>query len=549
MAGVRDVVCVLWVGALISACLTSVCVGAEGATAEANLPSVGRYDVFEVSLTAVEPGNPFVEGQASAVFTSPDGRKVAVEGFFAGEGRWLVRFAPNEMGMWSYKATLLAGGKPTTAEGRVRCVGSDRPGPLRLSQRNPYRLEYETGRAFYPIGVQTCGYFQAGFDGPAADGGDWRTVSAEQWWEAFDGAVNLVRWQLGAGTKAGCALALIPEGGPADRYDLELAAKMDDLMRLQKGHGVSHIMILYQDMSLWGSSENVFGRGRQLSGYKALDAPNLPDQERLLRYVVARWGAYVDVWELFNEDAYAPNDYLAHLAKVIRKADPYDHPMTTNYARPDQDWCEIVTWHEYMGMPANEVDAYVAGQIGMFKAYGKPVVNTEFGNQGWLSNYDPIKWRIAVWAAYMNEGSILFWGMSGRKTVGRRPYRGNANAYLGEQSRQYFRTLADFTRDLPIDMRPVACGYTEHNDLRLYGLSNGKTSVVYVHHFSDHTKAYECPDPMFVQTGPGTFGLTWIDPADGKVVRTQKRKTRGQFITTPIPPVTIDLACRIDRVD
>ncbi|KKL44663.1 hypothetical protein LCGC14_2363440, partial [marine sediment metagenome] len=277
-------------------------------------------------------------------------------------------------------------------------------------------------------------------------------------------------------------------------------------------------------------------------GHEFMIGPPAPiditEGERLARAFAADLAAG---WDL------EPDDYLAHLAKVVRDADPYDRIITTNYARPRAKWCEIVTFHEYMGMPAAGVDAYLAKEIGKFKAYGKVVQNTEFGNQGWLSNYDPIKWRIAVWTAFMNESGILFWGMSGGKTTGRRPYRGNANAYIGPESRQYFRVLNAFTRDMPIDMRPVASGYTEHNDLRIYALSNGAVSALYVHHFSDHKKAYQLPDPLFVQTGPGSFRVRWIDPADGKTVRTNRASTKGQYLSLKLPPVKIDLACRIDR--
>ena len=518
-------------------------------------PVVPKYGIFEVSLSAAKmPGNPFRDARASAVFTSPSGKSHSVAGFYYGGKEWRVRFVPREHGRWRYEATLNARTKLDGRSGGFLCKGAAGRGFLRVSDRNRYRLEHEDGTPLYPIGVQTGGYFQVGFDGPASgarthSGRRWRTVPAEQWCKAFEGAVNLLRWQLGAGTQAGCALALIPKEGPVDRFDTDLAARMDDLLRLQKKHGFSHIMILFQDMSLWGNSRTAFGLGRDLKEYKSVKAKNLPDQDRYLRYVVARFGCFVDIWELFNEDSYAPDDYLAHLAKVIRAADPYDHIITTNYARPDQKWCEIVTWHEYMGMPPNAVDAYLAKEIGKFKSHGKVVLNTEFGNQGWLSNHDPIKWRISVWTAFMNESSVLFWGMSGRKTLGRRPYRGNANAYLGPDSRAYFRVLNKFNRDMPIDMRPVASGYTEHNDIRVYALSNGKVTALYVHHFSDHKKPYQHADPLMVRTGPGTFRAKWIDPADGKVVHTQQVSTEQQYLTfKKIPPVTIDLACRIDRV-
>jgi len=511
--------------------------------------AVPKYGIFELKFTSEnEFGNPFWDAQATATFTSPSGKRVKVEGFYYGGREWRVRFVPSEHGRWRYAAALKSPADSQRRSGEFDCRGQVGRGALRISKRNRYRMEYEDGTPFYPIGIQTGGYFRVGFDGPQPDG-KWRTVPAEQWCKAFQGAVNLLRWQLGAGTTAGCALALIPADGPADRYDTELAAKMDDLLRLQKSHGFSHIMILFQDMSLWGNGGSIFGGARDLENYKSLKAKNLPLQERYLRYVVARFGCFVDVWELFNEDSYAPNDYLRHLAETVRRADPYDRIITTNYARPEEDWCEIVTFHEYMGMPASGVDVYLAKEIGKFKSYGKVVQNTEFGNQGWLSNYDPVKWRIAVWTAFMNESGILFWGMSGRKTKGGRPYRGNANAYIGPESRKYFRVLNEFTRDLPIDMRPVASGYTEHNDIRIYALSNGRVSAVYVHHFSDHKSAYRFPDPLFVQTGPGEFRVKWIDPADGKVVKTEQAATKQQYLVLKLPPVTIDLACRIDRLD
>ena len=541
---------------ITAAALTVAMLGgiAEMATAQDNpsAPAVKAHGVFEITLRSDKTfANPFRDAQAKAVFTSPSGKKTEVAGFYYGADQWRVRFVPAEAGEWSYSAVLTAGdGPPLRQKGTFTCRGQGAKGFLRLSRRNPYRMEYGDGTPFYPIGIQTCGYFQVGFDGPAGGGrGGQSSLPADQWCKAFEGAVNLIRWQLGAGTRAGCALALIPENGPIDRYDTDLAAKMDELFALQRAHGFRHILILFQDMSLWGNGATSFGTGRDLKTYKSLKAVNLPDQEAFLRYVVARWGCWVDIWELFNEDSYAPDDYLAHLAKIVRDADPYDHILTTNYARPRADWCEIVTWHEYMGMDAAEVDAYVAGEIAKFKAYGKVVQNTEFGNQGWRSNYDPVKWRIAVWTAFMNESGMLFWGMSGRKTVGRRPYRGNANAYIGPESRQSFRVLNEFTRDMPVDMRPVASGYTEHNDIRTYALSNGAVSALYVHHFSDHGKAYTFPGELFVQTGPGKFQVKWIDPADGKVVREDAVETAHQYLPLKLPPVQIDLTCRIDRVD
>jgi hypothetical protein len=526
--------------ALAPACIARTAPDPHTATVE-------QHEVFEITLkTAEEFGNPFTEARLTAEFQAPGGAKVSVPGFYYGGTTWMVRFVPNKVGQWSYRASLAGRKSVARQSGSFRSIPSKRSGFVRISRRNPYRFEFENGRPFYPIGVQTCGYFQVDFDGPNEDG-SWRIVPAQTWIKEFQGASNLMRWQLGAGTKDGCALPLIPIDGAPGRYDTELARKMDELLALQRAHGFAHIMVPFQDMSLWGKRSTAFGAVDDLKGYKSLQAPNLPLQEAYLRYIVARFGAFVDIWELFNEDSYAPNDYLAHLAAVVREADPYDHPITTNYTRSAEDWCELVTWHGYMGIPAEAVDAWVADLAGRHKHHRKPVLSTEFGNKGLYSNVDPVKWRIAAWTAYMSESNVLFWAMSGTRTTPGR--RGNANAYLGPDSRRHLRTLNEFTRDLPVDMRPVECTYGYHEAIRFYALSNGKTSVVYAHHFADHSAPYTFPGRVYVHTGAGSFRITWIDPADGKVVKTGRAESRGQYVFFEMPPVTIDLACRIDRAN
>lgn len=521
---------------------------AQPGTIHADAATVPRYEIFQLSLPSTASfDNPFTGAQVKARFKSPAGRTLTVPGFYYGDGTWMVRFVPDETGEWTYAAELSGSGPSVRRSGSFRCVASPHRGFLRISSRNPYRLEYDDGTPFYPIGVQTCGYFEVGMDGPNPDG-SWKSVPAEEWLKAFQGAANLSRWQLGAGTKAGCALPLIPPGGAPDRYDTALARRMDELLALHKAHGFAHILVPFQDMSLWGKDVTAFGPVNDLAGYKSLQAPNLPLQEAYLRYVVARFGCFVDIWELFNEDSYAPDDYLAHLASVVRDADPYRHPITTNYTRSTAPWNEMVTWHAYLGIPAAQVDGWLAALVGKYKGYGKPVLNTEFGNRGSLSNVDPVKWRIAVWSAYMNESNILFWGMSGRKTEPGK-IKGNANAYLGPESRRYFRIFHDFTRDLPIDLRPVEASYSAQHDLRIYAMANGSTAVVYIHHFSDHRTPYSDVRRIYVHTGPGRYRATWIDPATGAVVKTVDAETRGQYAYFDVPPVTIDLACRLDRRD
>ncbi len=535
---------------LIAAIAIGLCVASCHAAEQPQTPTIVKmYGVFEVTLTCdAKFDNPFSDAAVSAEFISPAGKQIKVEGFYYGGNEWRVRFSPQAEGTWKYSATMT--GKGITEQnqsGSFECKGKFGHGPVRISKLNKYRFEYRDGTPFYPIGVQTYSYFEVGFDGPWREKGTraHRAVPAAKWCKEFEGVVNIVRWQLGQGTTLGGALPIIPKGGPADRYDTELAARMDDLLALQKSHGMSHIMILFQDIGMVTNKKYMFGGAHDVKEYKSLKAKNLPQQEQYIRYMVARFGCYVDIWELFNEEAWAPGDYLEHLAKVVHQTASGDPIVTTNLSHPRAQWCQTNTWHDYVGVPANEVDIYLAKELARFKTYNKPILNTEFGNQGTYSNYDPLKWRIAAWAAYMNESNILFWCDSGKKI---RPPSKYSNAYIGPETRQSLRVLNEFTKDLPVDMRPVdIMAYT--GDVRIFTLSNGDVTVVYAHHHVDHTKTYEWKKPLLVQTGNGTFNVKWINPADGKVVKTEQIATESQMIRLEVPPVTIDLACRIDRIE
>ena len=330
-----SVACIIVMGMLLS--LACGCAQQQANTGQPQTV-VPKYGMIDVSLFSRESlGNPFWDVAARARLTSPTGKDVEVEGFYYGDGEWRVRFVPREEGHWTYRATLTAGKVLDEKRGEFACRGSAGHGFIRVSKVNPYRWEYEDGTPFYPIGIQTSGFLRPDFDGPDADG-KWRGTSPENWLKEFKGAVNLVRTQFGQGTTDGCAVPLIPvpakgAASSPDRYDLELARKVDEIYRLHRAAGMSQILICFQDMSLFGEPKHVFGGGHDLKQSKSVSAANMPLQEKYLRYLVARYGAFVDIWELYNEDTWSPDDYLAHLAGVIRKADPYGHVVTTNLAR------------------------------------------------------------------------------------------------------------------------------------------------------------------------------------------------------------------------
>jgi hypothetical protein len=545
-------------------------------TAPAPTITVAQYAVHELTFTTDAAfKNPFWDPTVTATFTSPTGQKIPVEGFYYAGNEWRIRFVPRQQGVWSYTATMK--GSPTsgqpvmlTQSGQFRCQGKTGHGFLRPSTSNPYRLQYEDGHPFYAVGIQTTSSInQADLDGPEAGQG-WRTVPTAEWTDAFKGAANLVRIQIKSGNSRGMGVPLIPaetvgrqnnpnpkyrdvliEGVP-DRYDLTVAAALDRTYQLHRAAGMSQIATLLQDMSAFGKMQTAFGESHDTLNYKNVNAKTRPLQEKYIRYVIARWGCYIDIWEMFNEDSWASDEYLTWLHGFIRAHDPYKHPISTNFSRYDKPYCELILPHEYLAIPANDVDVFLSKQIAAMKSYGKPIQYTEFGNKSSFSNYDPVKWRIALWAAYMNEVGILYWSMSGNKTVAKPGGTANANTYIGADTREHFRIFHRLVEGLPQDMRP-RFSHPNWLDFRSYVLGNDYFTIVYLHHFPDHATPYTIPgnvtEGIQIDTGPGQFRCTWYDPATGKTMaETRTIVTRQRLSLIPVPTFAVDAVCRVERI-
>ena len=60
------------------------------------------WDIVTVSVIGPSTGNPFKEIEITATFKSPKKINTTVNGFYNGNGSYIIRFMPNEIGSWSY---------------------------------------------------------------------------------------------------------------------------------------------------------------------------------------------------------------------------------------------------------------------------------------------------------------------------------------------------------------------------------------------------------------------------------------------------------------
>jgi len=114
---------------------------------------VEKWDIFELDLKGPDDGNPYLDIKLSAIF-SKGNREVKTDGFYDGQGRYIIRFSPDEQGVWTYR-TQSNSQQLSGKTGHFICTKptGNNHGPLKIV--NTYYLQYADGTPFYAVGT-TC---------------------------------------------------------------------------------------------------------------------------------------------------------------------------------------------------------------------------------------------------------------------------------------------------------------------------------------------------------------------------------------------------------
>lgn len=501
----------------------------------ANADAVERYGLYELSLQLEDSAyaNPWEQVALSAQFVGPDGQTFAVDGFYDGADQWKVRFSPPTDGSWTWTLTLAAPTNEDHAAGAFSVAPSPRPGWVRLHPTNPFRLAFEDGSLFNAIGIGDC-ILDTDDNGNPLD--NW----------GFDGDFR-PRGGHDAGSSVDLSTYLAAYGAGGAGFNLFRWSVDNCAFKLWDTISTSGNRYLVQE-GLWGDQlvqalrDNGFRIWMTVFGFKPPfpEAAENPQQQdairRYLRYVVARYGAYVDVWELMNE-AQVPDGWITFAGDFLRSIDPYGHPITTSWERPQLPQIQINAPHWYERESELESDLRTAQRIGQAKHWGKPVVFGEQGNV--VQNWDErsgLRMRLRSWTAFFEEGVLIFWNSSFAKD-----YHNDAaaNLYIGPEERGYVRVLRDFTAGSDAQLERFELRVSSRN-VRAYGLRSPGLILGYFHHFSDHDTAVGTSATLEV-SAPGT--LRWIDPATGNVVQSSSIGSGLQTLKTP--DFVVDLALKI----
>lgn len=543
----------------ISLASTVWVVGSGRSTADGagrSIPSVGRYSVYEISLPSAGPAvaNPWEDVTVEVVFRAPS-RNFSVGGFYYEPNTWKVRVAPDELGRWRWTATINDGRRTTTAEGAFTVVDNGEAGFVNRNPTNPLRFVTSDGNAFNPIGFGSSlsddtangtPFDEIGFDGdlPSKCSSDPRCITvirhdgSVRWsgWvtdldtklRAFgqDGAgFNLYRWSVN-----NASFNLFDKIDPGGNVYLEREGKWgDELVQKLRANGIRVFMTMLGFSAPYaGDATHPFDEETRAAGLEAV--------KRYARYIVDRYGAYVDVWELMNEVSHVPDAYATELGAAIRQRDPYRHLISTSWEKPELTAIEIVAPHWYATEDERESDAQMREFIDARKRFAKPIIVAEQGND--RANWDPrsaVRYRLRSWSALFNEASLISWDYSALKD----PESAFGAIYLGPEERGYVRVLSRFSASVRPDaaVAPV----TVTSGLRAYGLKGATAAWAYV----VRPAGGDVTRPTLTLTSPIRGVARFISPSDGADLGSSEVVEGSNVLS--LPPFTTDVAVVVER--
>ena len=388
---------------------------------------IKQYEKFELSLdldAAYTNPYSYEEIEVKAIFTDPEGKAIAVDGFYMEDfdlnitigalkliedsGKFKIRFAPTIIGDWSYKIIVRdTTDTPTELRGSFVCTNTDKEknkGFIRPNMTN--YLQYDNGDQYIAIG-ENIGW-----------PGNNKVTSMRAWIDKLDeNGGNFFRlwhahWGLGIEWKDGWSnfeglLKYKQTNCFIQDYLFDYCSDKDMHIMLALQH---HGQVSSQVNPNWQDSPyNAINEGMCNNTWDFFtDSLAITHTKNRLRYIVARWGysRSIMAWELFNEVDWTDNfsthkskvqDWHLEMAAYLKEIDPYQHIVTTSYAHENNDpfvWAnpdiDITQTHFYINS-SNLERAAVRGVRQYINEFEKPTLVGEFGLGGNanLANQDP----------------------------------------------------------------------------------------------------------------------------------------------------------------
>jgi len=312
-------------------------------------------------------GNPFIDIEFSALFKNGD-QTAEVDGFYDGNGVFKIRFMPDREGLWTFK-TKSNRDELNDKEGQFVCnaASPDNHGPVRV--RNQYHFAYEDGTPFFLFGTTI---YEWPFQPQEKRQETIETLKSSPFNKARFLVVPPWRKEYVEGPYA---LDYFPfEGTSKENWDFSkfnpvYFQRLEQCVLQLRDIGIQADLILFRpyDKGKWG--------------FDTMDAET---NDRFVRYVVARFSAFRNVWwSLANENSFMKALTDAdwdRLFQLVQAKDPYGHLRSIHnadrlydYTKP---WVTHVSLQYYNAVRALGVSPLLRD------IYKKPVVHDEINYEG-----------------------------------------------------------------------------------------------------------------------------------------------------------------------
>ncbi|WP_076069840.1 DUF5060 domain-containing protein [Sphingomonas montana] len=386
-------------GAIVAGAVTAAAPAAVGRE-----PQVERWAIHEIRLDGPAQGNPFDDVQVAAIFICGD-RQVRVPGFYDGDGVYRIRFSPGDLGRWTWRTASNVDALDGRA-GAVRCVpaGPDNHGPVRVT-RDGYHFAYADGTPFRQIG--TTSY-------------SWALQSDAKCAQTLEtlrtAPFNKIRMCVFPNVPSVATDPFVRTGpGLRDwdptRFDPAFFRRFEDRIRRLGELGIEADIILFQPYD-------------EKRGYSDMGRA---DDERYLRYMAARFGAFRNVWwAMANEYDAVKSKSVAdwdHLFGVLQAVDPHDRLRSIHQLNVYYDHRKPWITHASVQNGAAVLDD---GRVELHRAFAlKPVIFDEVCYEG---------------------NSTKRWGnLTGEEMVERFWWGAVGGAYVGHSETTQAERNADFS--------------------------------------------------------------------------------------------------------
>ncbi|SEB92287.1 DUF5060 domain-containing protein [Terriglobus roseus] len=330
-----------------------------GATQHASVPV---WEIFE--LTVNGPGesagsNPW--NLRWSVIFAQENRRVTVDGFYDGDGVFKARFMPDAKGLWTYTT------ESETAQlrghaGRFHAIDAKTGAHGPVAVHNTQHFSYADGSPYFPFGTTSYAWIH---EPEALQQQTLATLKAAPF-NKIRMCVFPKHYEYNHNEPE---FYPFPRSGSINdytRFDPRFFAHLERRILDLQAMGIEADLILFHPYDRWG--------------YQSMSAET---DAFYLRYLVARLGAYRNVWwslanewDLMKSKSLADFDRLFH---VLESADAHGHLCSIHYSVTMYDYAR--PWVTHASLQTDEFEK----APGWLAAWKKPVVFDECKYEGNLN--------------------------------------------------------------------------------------------------------------------------------------------------------------------